>query len=248
MSFFRPDIVSDGRLSRAAAVALTTSVINILVLTILHGQQLGWVCLSSCGFDVTVNAIVIYAVSHRNDSSSHTDVESPRAPISSEKYVIASPRVAVFKGTKGIPNIDESSFKNQTFSADFALTRGESDTSTAIFGGAKPYNKAEMFDYLPKDQIPTLESDDAVMISASERSEANGHAVGRRESTSSTVQQSMSPSVQDSGRNSFIIHERGRSRGLLADFYDKIGRNRHDDVAIQVSGAMLFCDTPSYDV
>jgi hypothetical protein len=240
MSFFRLDAASDGRLSRAAAVALTTSVINILILTLLDGKQLGWVCLASCGVDVTVNAVVIFAVSHRNDGSSHTDVESPRAPISSEKYVFASPRVAVFKGTKGTPNIDESSFKNQTFSAEFALTR-ESDTSTAIFGRAKPYNKGEMFDYLPKDQIPTLESDDTVMVSASERSEANGHTIVERESTSSTVQQSTSPSVQDSGRNSFIIHERGRSRGLLADFYDKIGRNRHatEDVAIQVSGAVL---------
>jgi hypothetical protein len=235
MSFSSPDIASEGRLSRAAAVALTTSVINILILTLLHGQQLGWLCLGSCGIDVTVNAMVIFAVSHSNDGS-HTDVESPCAPISSEKYVIASPRVTVFKGTKETPNTNESSFKNQTFSADFALTCGESDTSTATFSGAKPYNKAEMFDYLPKDQIPTMEDDNTVMISASERSEAD---VSGRELSGSTVQQSMSPSVQDGGRNSFINHECGRSRGLLADFYDKIGRNRHvtEDVAIQVSDA-----------
>ncbi|KIM21823.1 hypothetical protein M408DRAFT_300900 [Serendipita vermifera MAFF 305830] len=36
----------------AAGVALATSVVNIAILTSLHGQQLGWVCLASCGFDV----------------------------------------------------------------------------------------------------------------------------------------------------------------------------------------------------
>ncbi|KZS93573.1 hypothetical protein SISNIDRAFT_86189 [Sistotremastrum niveocremeum HHB9708] len=43
----------------AACVALTTSTINILILTLLHGQEAGWVCLASCGTDVTVNAAVI---------------------------------------------------------------------------------------------------------------------------------------------------------------------------------------------
>jgi len=39
----------------AAAVALGTSVVNILILTLLHGKQLGWVCLASCGFDVRLS-------------------------------------------------------------------------------------------------------------------------------------------------------------------------------------------------
>ncbi|KAF8698360.1 hypothetical protein RHS03_07587, partial [Rhizoctonia solani] len=46
----------------AAFAALTTSTINIAVLTIMHGQQLGWVCLGSCGADVTVNALVLFWV------------------------------------------------------------------------------------------------------------------------------------------------------------------------------------------
>ncbi|KAG9027060.1 hypothetical protein FRB95_008161 [Tulasnella sp. JGI-2019a] len=46
----------------ASLVALTTSCINITVLTLLHGKELGWVCLSSCGSDVTINAIAIYWV------------------------------------------------------------------------------------------------------------------------------------------------------------------------------------------
>ncbi|OSD06748.1 hypothetical protein PYCCODRAFT_1442304 [Trametes coccinea BRFM310] len=43
----------------AATVALTTSCINILVLTIMHGKQLGWVCLASCGTDVVINSAVL---------------------------------------------------------------------------------------------------------------------------------------------------------------------------------------------
>lgn len=36
----------------AALVALSSSCINILVLTLLHGSELAWVCLGSCGLDV----------------------------------------------------------------------------------------------------------------------------------------------------------------------------------------------------
>ncbi|KAI8972243.1 hypothetical protein BD414DRAFT_469696 [Trametes punicea] len=57
----------------AAAVALTTSCINILVLTIMHGKQLGWVCLASCGTDVVINSAVLCWVTsgskHRQDRS-----------------------------------------------------------------------------------------------------------------------------------------------------------------------------------
>ncbi|KAG8811059.1 hypothetical protein FRC19_004121 [Serendipita sp. 401] len=46
----------------AALVALLTSAINVCVLTILHGKELGAVCLASCGLDTIVNALAIYAV------------------------------------------------------------------------------------------------------------------------------------------------------------------------------------------
>jgi len=37
----------------SALIALTTSCVNILILTLMHGRQLGWVCLGSCGTDVS---------------------------------------------------------------------------------------------------------------------------------------------------------------------------------------------------
>ncbi|QRV82434.1 transmembrane protein [Ceratobasidium sp. AG-Ba] len=53
----------------AAGAALTTSTINIAVLTIMHGQQLGWVCLGSCGTDVTMNALAVFWVTSYGASS-----------------------------------------------------------------------------------------------------------------------------------------------------------------------------------
>ena len=34
-------------------IALVTSCINVLVLIMMHGRQLGWVCLGSCSADVS---------------------------------------------------------------------------------------------------------------------------------------------------------------------------------------------------
>ncbi len=40
--------------SSAAFAALTTSAINVIVLVGLRGHELGWLCLASCGTDVSV--------------------------------------------------------------------------------------------------------------------------------------------------------------------------------------------------
>ncbi|KIM84333.1 hypothetical protein PILCRDRAFT_781610 [Piloderma croceum F 1598] len=49
----------------AAAVSLTTSTANVLVLTLQHGKELGWVCLGSCGADVLCNALALFWVTQR---------------------------------------------------------------------------------------------------------------------------------------------------------------------------------------
>ncbi|KAE9389978.1 hypothetical protein BT96DRAFT_363968 [Gymnopus androsaceus JB14] len=52
------------RLARRALVAsligLTTSTVNIGVLAILQGHELGWICLASCGVDVTLNSYALF--------------------------------------------------------------------------------------------------------------------------------------------------------------------------------------------
>ena len=40
----------------SSSIALITSCINVLVLIMMHGRQLGWVCLGSCSADVSFTA------------------------------------------------------------------------------------------------------------------------------------------------------------------------------------------------
>ncbi|KAJ6517997.1 hypothetical protein C8R47DRAFT_1231786 [Mycena vitilis] len=46
----------------ASGVALTTSTVNVTVLTIMKGHQLGWLCLSSCSLDMISNAAALFWV------------------------------------------------------------------------------------------------------------------------------------------------------------------------------------------
>lgn len=54
---------------RAALVALTTSSINIAILTIKHGEEMGWICLASCGLDVRTSVHSVIQISHLHDLS-----------------------------------------------------------------------------------------------------------------------------------------------------------------------------------
>ncbi|KAJ8083607.1 hypothetical protein PM082_009482 [Marasmius tenuissimus] len=65
----------------ASVAALVTSAVNIGVLTIQHGRQLGWVCLGSCGTDVVLNAIAIFWVTNANsDTQSEYPTENTQSP------------------------------------------------------------------------------------------------------------------------------------------------------------------------
>ncbi|KAE9386852.1 hypothetical protein BT96DRAFT_1005672 [Gymnopus androsaceus JB14] len=44
----------------ASLIGLTTSTVNIGVLAILQGHELGWICLASCGVDVTLNSYALF--------------------------------------------------------------------------------------------------------------------------------------------------------------------------------------------
>ncbi|KAJ7247606.1 hypothetical protein B0H12DRAFT_736805 [Mycena haematopus] len=46
----------------SSGVALTTSTVNIVVLTVLRGHELGWAFLASCGTDVILNAFALFLV------------------------------------------------------------------------------------------------------------------------------------------------------------------------------------------
>ncbi|KAJ7876873.1 hypothetical protein B0H14DRAFT_2567984 [Mycena olivaceomarginata] len=81
----------------AAGMALTTSTVNIAVLTLMHGHQLGWLCLASCGLDVIFNAAALFWVTvgsgqnslsgsspnrQLSDALSNSNTLAPSAPTS----------------------------------------------------------------------------------------------------------------------------------------------------------------------
>ncbi|CAE6528744.1 unnamed protein product [Rhizoctonia solani] len=111
----------------AAFAALTTSTINITVLTIMQGQQLGWVCLGSCGTDVMVNALVLFWVTDNisqtgseNAPGTHCPTAVPGAP------VISNQSSAVEEG-----------MKSPTFAQDRATTmsrRTGNSNEPVLFG------------------------------------------------------------------------------------------------------------------
>ncbi|KAJ7782033.1 hypothetical protein DFH07DRAFT_1018109 [Mycena maculata] len=58
----------------SSAVALTTSTTNIVVLTVLKGHELGWVCLASCGTDVILNALALFWVTGASRQTNTTSM------------------------------------------------------------------------------------------------------------------------------------------------------------------------------
>jgi len=184
---------------------------------------------------VTVNAMVIFAVSHRNENATHLEAESLRAPVSSEKLVSdrSPPIVAVFKGKaeRPRPALDRSF----TRSAEFGTAKTGGSTLSVTGVNNLSYS-SDLYDYLPKDQLPQMESQIKGAVSASERSESSlcvsqpfaSRDVVDREQTSATIAGSSGASLG---------HDRRKgSRGLISEFRDRIGRSRSgvDDMSIQV--------------
>ncbi|KAG8950052.1 hypothetical protein FRC04_008132 [Tulasnella sp. 424] len=89
----------------ASTAALVTSCANIAVLTVLHGQELGWVCLSSCGVDVTINALAIYVVSSpgRKEANSNNNNAAQNAPSSNRPTSSADEQRVPANGTPKPP-------------------------------------------------------------------------------------------------------------------------------------------------
>ncbi|KAJ6598077.1 hypothetical protein DFH09DRAFT_1130925 [Mycena vulgaris] len=59
----------------ASIVSLTTSTVNIAILTILGDRELGWLCLGSCGVDVIFNAAAVFWVTSSASSSTRSAAE-----------------------------------------------------------------------------------------------------------------------------------------------------------------------------
>jgi len=67
----------------ASSIALTTSSINMAILTAYHGYEAGWVCLSTCSLDVAINALVIlWATSGISEEADSHPITLPHIPTS----------------------------------------------------------------------------------------------------------------------------------------------------------------------
>ncbi|KIK62278.1 hypothetical protein GYMLUDRAFT_42223 [Collybiopsis luxurians FD-317 M1] len=113
-----------------ATISLLSSAINIVVMLVLSGNELGWVCLSGCISDVAVNSFAIFWVS--SSSYSSDDIR--------DRY--------------SIPELDMSALTfAQTESG--RPTEGRSTTLKSPQTSAEPVILTipeEFFDYIPPDQ------------------------------------------------------------------------------------------------
>ncbi|KAJ6460509.1 hypothetical protein C8R45DRAFT_538904 [Mycena sanguinolenta] len=85
----------------AAGMALTTSTVNIAVLTLMHGRELGWLCLSSCGIDVIFNAAALFWVTVSSAQSSLSGSSPSRGDVPQHLTlpIPLSPARSTFKPT-----------------------------------------------------------------------------------------------------------------------------------------------------
>ena len=57
----------------ASVIGLTVSAVNMAVLTALHGQELGWLCLACCSMDVVINVLALFWITdHRAMSNAYS--------------------------------------------------------------------------------------------------------------------------------------------------------------------------------
>ncbi|KAJ3984227.1 hypothetical protein F5890DRAFT_70199 [Lentinula detonsa] len=52
-----------------ATISLISSAVNILIMLLLSGSELGWVCITSCASDVVINSFAVFCVSSGSYSS-----------------------------------------------------------------------------------------------------------------------------------------------------------------------------------
>lgn len=69
-----------------AAAALTSSTTNIAILGTLHGEELGWICLGSCGADVIFNALALFWVTKGPFHDSDNVATLVSAPLNQLRY------------------------------------------------------------------------------------------------------------------------------------------------------------------
>ncbi|CCL98657.1 uncharacterized protein FIBRA_00659 [Fibroporia radiculosa] len=171
----------------AAGVALSTSCINILALTLMKGQQLGWVCLGCCGVDVVINSIAIFWVTSYSESRGQSITVPELASIAQSR----PGEDGTFRSS--LPHhrsLDTATFQTELSSkADLSLSRSSNAALTSAERQISQLNKS----HLPSSETRCAEKEENV----SESDEA--HAAQQKQFRS--VRAFTVPSMLHRGRN-----------------------------------------------
>lgn len=106
----------------SSVAALVTSLVNMVMLTVLHGHQLGWVCLGSCGLDVFLNAVILYYITSRR---ANENLDGATFPITRKSYY-DKPKQPVFVGYH--TQIEVEGLEGQTQKINFSTPGKTSNT------------------------------------------------------------------------------------------------------------------------
>ncbi|KAG8814859.1 hypothetical protein FRC17_000942 [Serendipita sp. 399] len=130
----------------ASGAALTISATNMTILTILHGHELGWICLGSCTTDVVVNALVLFwltrpgqamdePTSHGgyggNHGPGHRTEPSKSGAVHMQRISGAPGHLGSFQGTTSANGVSRSSTTAAAIKFKSELNRGGSDLESS---------------------------------------------------------------------------------------------------------------------
>jgi hypothetical protein len=140
----------------AAAIALITSAVNMVILTVMHGQQLGWVCLGSCGADVTVNAIALYFVTDSMDEASSADhAASPSKRQSGRQS--GTPTFRKHKSAHPPPEtVPDGSYVRSKGMLTNDVPSGITSQRTILFPGPARTNVSDVSEYEMTDKLDVI--------------------------------------------------------------------------------------------
>ncbi|KAJ7486423.1 hypothetical protein B0H11DRAFT_803818 [Mycena galericulata] len=144
----------------ASGAALTTSTVNIAILTIMKGRQLGWVCLASCGTDVIFNAAALFWVTGGASTALSTSGGN-RQP--SDNLNLSNPHVYSLSVP---PSPTHNSFKIETQPSP--SRNGFKERSSTVFkmGTLSPSTKEFQIHVTTESQVSTSPPMDSPITSA----------------------------------------------------------------------------------
>ncbi|KAF5311544.1 hypothetical protein D9758_018767 [Tetrapyrgos nigripes] len=159
-----------------ATVSLICSAANISILSALGGNELGWVCMSSCVSDVVINAVVLYWISTPPRSACSRD------DVSQDRYSLPTMDLSVLSAT-AIPHSkgeeESGNTKAHRVLQGISATEQQPQRNDRLVELAIP---DELFDYIPKEHLGWRRSQDDDYQEEEERHNSEN----KQEVTSST--------------------------------------------------------------